>query len=461
MTAHDWWVISPELAVAGLAILVVLADLVIRDKRLLVGIAVAGLAVPLFFSLNLWFGWFGDVGVNPPPALFGTIVADRFALFFHFLLIGVTAAVALASMKYVERMPNLRGEFLALMLFSVTGMMFLVSAHELVSIYVSLELTALPVAALAAFHKGPRSVEAGLKFLVLSAIASALLLYGMVYIYGFTGSTNLEVIWQRLAEIPSESGQPFGSYGVLLAVVLIVAGFAFKMAVVPWHMWVPDVYEGSPTPLAAFLSVASKASAFAVVMRVLYTAFGHDALVQDWSGFIAVLAAATMTAGNLLALSQTNIKRLLGYSTVAQAGYILVGVAAVAVNSDTAGTIAGPQGALYYLMGYAFTNLAVFIAVIAIYEPDRQRVDHRLQWDGPPIACIGDDAHGRAVIAARRAPDSRFHVEGVRLQRRGQFRPPLAGHTRHDQYRRFCLLLFACGAGHLLRGTAVGHSRPA
>ncbi len=364
MTAHDWWIIAPELAAAGLAALLVIADLALRNKRILAELAVIGLAAPLFFSLNLWFGWYGDT--TDPSALFGAITADRFALFFHFLLIGVSAAVILASTKYLERMPGLRGEFLALMLFSMSGMMMLVSAKELVAIYVSLELTALPVAALAAFHRGARSVEAGLKFLVLSAIASALLLYGMVYIYGFTGSTNLEIILQRLNEIPSQPDQPFGSYGVLLGVVLIVAGFAFKMAVVPWQMWVPDVYEGSPTPLAAFLSVASKAAAFAVIIRVLYAAFGSEPLTQDWSGLIAALAAVTMTVGNLLALSQKNIKRLLGYSTVSQAGYMLAGVAAVSANSGSAGFIAGPQGVLYYLMGYAFTNLAVFLSVIAI-----------------------------------------------------------------------------------------------
>ncbi len=364
MTSHDWWVISPELAAAGLALLLVVADLVINDKRYLAALAVAGLAAPLFFSLNLWYGWFG--GPGDAPALFGAIVADRFALFFHFILIGVTAAVTMASTKYLQRMPGLRGEFLALMLFSMSGMMLLVSARELISIYVSLELTALPAAALAAFHRGPRSVEAGLKLLVLSAVASALLLYGMVYVYGLTGSTNLEVIMQRLNDIPMESGQPFGSYGVLLAVALIVAGFAFKMAVAPWQMWVPDVYEGAPTPLAAFLSVASKASAFAVLLRILYTAFGAEHMVQDWAGLLAALAAVTMTAGNLLALSQNNVKRLLGYSTVAQAGYILTGIAAVSVNSEAADFIAGPQGVLFYLAGYAFTNLAVFLAVIAI-----------------------------------------------------------------------------------------------
>jgi len=356
---------------ASLAIAIVLADLAMpRDedaparRRMLGYLALAGLAAPFLLSLNLWFGWFGGIGVG--PALSGAIVADRFALFFQFILTGVTAAVIMASMGYSDRLPGLRGEFLALVLFSVTGMTVLVSARELISIYVALELTALPVAALAAFGREGRSAEAGLKFLILSGFSSAVLLYGLVYLYGYTGSTDLGVIFERIGELSKDTGKPFGSYAVLLAVIMIVAGFGFKMAIVPWQMWVPDVYEGSPTPVAAFLSVASKASAFAVVLRVMYTSFGAREMTQDWSGLFAIIAAITMTAGNLLALSQKNVKRLLGYSTIAHAGYILVGVAAVAANSAGGSKIAGPQGVLYYLAGYAFTNLAVFIAIIAI-----------------------------------------------------------------------------------------------
>jgi NADH-quinone oxidoreductase subunit N len=372
MTAHDYWVLSPALAMAGLAIIVVLADLAMpTDGEGEVGrraqlslLSVAGLVLPAVFALNLWFGWFGEAGDG--PAFHGAVVADRFALFFQFILIGVTAGVVTASAGYSRRLPGLSGEFLALVLFSVTGMMLLVSARELITIYVSLELTALPVAALAAFSRDGRSSEAGLKFLVLSGVSSAVLLYGMVYLYGYTGSTDVAVIAERIGALSQDAGKPFGSYAALLAIILIVAGFGFKMAVVPWQMWVPDVYEGSPTPVAAFLSVASKASAFAVVLRVLYTSFGDAAMTQDWSGLFAIAAAFTMTAGNLLALSQKNVKRLLGYSTIAHAGYMLMGVAAVAANTASGTGIAGPQGVLYYLGGYAFTNLAVFFAVIAI-----------------------------------------------------------------------------------------------
>ncbi len=364
MTVQDLWLLSPVIAMAGVAIAVVFADFFMKDKRALSFLAAGLLVIPFLFSLNLWFDVVGDTEAT--SGLFGSLVADRFALFFHFVLLGITAAVIVASVQYVERLKEFEGEFLALMLFATTGMMLLVGARELISIYVALELTALPAAALAAFRRDRLSVEAGLKFIILSAVASAVLLYGIVFIYGYTGTTNLEAILARINDLPRDSGVPFGSYAVLFAVVMIVAGFAFKMAVVPWQMWVPDVYQGAPTPVAAYLSTASKASAFAVVIRIMYTAFGSDSLAQDWSGLFAVLAVASMVLGNLLALAQSDIKRLLGYSTIAQAGYILIGVAAVAANSDSPDTIAGPQGALYYLAGYAFTNLAVFFAVIAI-----------------------------------------------------------------------------------------------
>ena len=367
MTAQDFWVISPQIAMALLALVVVSVDLVTRSMAKVSAVALIGLAAPLVLTLNLWYGWFGDPATG--PALFGTVEADRFSLFFNFLLITVTAGTVLASTKYIasDRMKDYGGEFVALVLFSVTGMMLLVSATELITIYVALELTALPVVALAAIHRTGQAVEAGTKFFVLSAISSAILLYGFAYIYGYTGSTNLDVILERLAVLPTQAGVPFGSYAVLLAVIMIVAGFGFKMAVVPFQMWVPDVYQGAPAPVAAFLSVASKAAAFAVIMRIMYSAFGEPELMRDWSGLFAILAAVSMTVGNMLALSQSNIKRLLGYSTIAQAGYVLVGVASVPANQIGATFAgAGAQGVLYYLAGYAFTNLAVFFAVIAI-----------------------------------------------------------------------------------------------
>ncbi len=374
MTAQDYWALSPVIAMATLALVLLSADALLAErmfgrrrygsKRALSWIAVIGLVAPTFLALNLWFGWFGDT--TSEAVVYGTFIADRFALFFQFLIIGATAVVILASVPYLQQFKDSLGEFFTLLLTAAAGMMLLVGASELITIYVALETTALPAVALAALRRDGFSIEAGAKFLILSALSTALLLFGLVFLYGYTGATRIDEIVARMTALPFESGVPFGSLAVMLSVLLIVAGFGFKMAIAPWHMWVPDVYQGSPTPVAAFLSVASKASAFAVLMRLLYSFAGFDSVAQDWQILFALIATASMTVGNLMALSQTNVKRLLAYSTIAQAGYIMVGFAAVSVASSSGSMVAGPQSIMYYLAGYAFTNLAVFLAFAAV-----------------------------------------------------------------------------------------------
>ena len=374
MIAQDYWALSPVIAMAALALVLLSADALLAEKliggrrygskRALSWIAVIGLVVPAFLAVNLWFGWIGDT--TSEPVVFGTYTADKFALFFQFLIIGATAAVLLASVPYLVQFKDSLGEFFTLLLIAAAGMMLLVGASELITIYVALETTALPAVALAAMRRDGFSIEAGAKFLILSALSTALLLFGLVFLYGYTGATRIDEIVARLSTLPFEAGVPFGSLAVMLAVLMIVAGFGFKMAIAPWHMWVPDVYQGAPTPVAAFLSVASKASAFAVLMRLLYSMAGFEAIAEDWQILFAIIATASMTVGNLLALSQTNMKRLLAYSTIAQAGYIMVGFAAVAVTSSSDSATSGPQSVMYYVAGYAFTNLAVFLAFTAI-----------------------------------------------------------------------------------------------
>ncbi len=374
MTAQDYWALSPVIAMAGLALILLSADALLAErmfggkrygsKRALSWIAVIGLIAPALLALNLWFGWVGEA--TSEAVLYGTFTADRFALFFQFIIIGATAAVILGSVPYLQQFRDSLGEFFTLLLTAAAGMMLLVGASELITIYVALETTALPAIALAALRRDGFSIEAAAKFLILSALSTALLLFGLVFLYGYTGATRIDEIVARMATLPFEAGVPFGSLAVMLAVLLIVAGFGFKMAIAPWHMWVPDVYQGAPTPVAAFLSVASKASAFAVLMRILYAMAEFDPVANDWQILFALIATASMTVGNLLALSQTNMKRLLAYSTIAQAGYIMVGFAAVEAASATGTATAGPQSIMYYLAGYAFTNLAVFLGFAAI-----------------------------------------------------------------------------------------------
>ena len=353
MTLHDIYLLSPELSVAILAAVVITVDLMVRNKRILPIIAFVGLLVPLYFSIQLW-----DVG--PKQAFSGTFQVDGFGLFFKYLVLGAAALVVLSSTEYEKRFGNHQGEYYALILFSATGMMLLASSTELITLYVALELTALPIAALAAFIRESRSAESGMKFLVLSAVSSAVLLYGMVLVYGFTGSSQLNEIGFQISK-PGTDLSP----ALMLGIVLITAGFGFKIAAVPFQMWAPDVYEGAPTPVTGFLSVASKAAGFAVIIRVFYTAFEFDTLSIEWATMIAVLSALSMSVGNLIAIRQDNIKRMLAYSTVAQAGYLMVGLAAISTlpgGSDNA----GPSGVLFYLAGYGMTNLTAFAVIIAV-----------------------------------------------------------------------------------------------
>ena len=360
MTTEDLRLLSPEVAMAGVGLMVILLDLIVKRKGLLNIATGLGLLIPLGLSIWLWI----DVDNESEKQLVGifdTLVVDQFALFFKFLVLGVVGLIVLASVDYVSKLERYQGEYYGLILFSATGMMLLAGAGELISIYISLELTTLPLAALAAFLMNARSSEAGMKFFILSAISSALLLYGMTLVFGFTGSTYLPEIATRVSEL---SGGTFADdLALILGIALIVAGFGFKISAVPFQMWVPDVYEGAPTPITAYLSVASKAAGFAILLRIFYV--GFSAFELDWGLLFAVLATASMTVGNLVAMTQSNIKRLLGYSTIAHAGYLLVGMAAIGSYAVDEKTI-GPTSILFYLGAYAATNLAAFFAIIAI-----------------------------------------------------------------------------------------------
>ena len=376
MTAHDLYVISPYLGLVGVALLVVLLDLVLPRKGMLPVIAFLGLLAPLSLSLVQAFDLRdsltlvqgeGPFSTGEASVLAGSLSVDRFALFFNFLVLAAAALVIMISNDYVRRMERYQGEYYALILFSATGMTLLAAATELVTIYIALELTTLPLVALAAFMNNLRSSEAGMKFLVIGAISSAIMLYGMALVFGFSGSTNLSDI---AAAVGSASGSlPFGNYALLVGIVLLVVGFGFKISSAPFQMWAPDVYEGAPTPVVAFLSVASKAASFAILLRVFYTGFFDVSL--DWAALMAALAAASMVIGNLVAIGQSNIRRLFGYSTIAHAGYILVGVAAGVKSSGVEAGVpefisVGPDSVLFYLGAYAAANLTAFFAITAI-----------------------------------------------------------------------------------------------
>jgi NADH-quinone oxidoreductase subunit N len=346
----------PELTLAVFAIVVILLDLFIKQKRLLVQISLSGLVIAGGVTVAMWGYSF--------PAIFNNMLAvDNFALFFKLLFLGIAFLVILASIDYVSKFARFQGEYYALVLLSTLGMMLMAATADLISIYISLELTSISLYALVGFLKDRKSTEASLKYLLLGAIASAVLLYGMALIFGFTGKTQLGEIAQVIQAMPMQT--LLASPALILGIVLLIAGFGFKIAAVPFQMWVPDVYEGAPTPITAYLSVASKAAGFAIILRVFFSAFGlPEWLSLNWGIIFAILAAVGMTLGNIVAIPQTNIKRMLGYSSIAQAGYLLVGLATMGFSPVA--DILGRSSILFFLAAYALTNMGAFIAIIAI-----------------------------------------------------------------------------------------------
>lgn len=348
--------LRPELTLLATAAAVILADLFIKKKGLLTILSVIGLLVAGLFTLLMW-----DKG---PESIFNNIlVVDHFALFFKVLLLGISIIVILSSTDYISKLTNLHGEYHALILLATLGLILITSATELITLYVSLEVSSLSLYALTGFLKDQKSSESSLKYLLLGAVSSAVLLYGMALIFGYTGSTQLGQIADAVQK--TASTRLLDNPGLIAGVALLVAGLGFKIAAVPFHLWVPDVYEGAPTPITGFLSVASKAAGFAFVIRVFYTAFETpDWLSLDWGTVYAVLAVIGMFIGNVSAIAQSNIKRLLGYSSIAQAGYLMVGLATIGMAP--ASEIIGRSSILFFLFSYALANLGAFAAIIAI-----------------------------------------------------------------------------------------------
>jgi NADH-quinone oxidoreductase subunit N len=351
---------TPEIILAAFAVLVILLDLGVRQKAVLKWASLAGLVIAGGLSAAIWNG----MGSEMPGYIFNSMLAvDHFALFFKILFAGIAFLVILASADYVEKFSRFQGEYYALILISTLGMMLMAATADLISLYIALELTSISLYVLVGFLKDRKSTEASLKYLLLGALASAVLLYGMALVFGFTGQTQLGEIAQAIQAMSLES--LLDSPALLVGIVLLIAGFGFKIAAVPFQMWVPDVYEGAPTPITAYLSVASKAAGFAIVLRIFFSAFGiPEWLSLNWGMIFAVLAVISMIIGNVVAIPQTNIKRMLGYSSIAQAGYLMVGLAAIGFAPAIA--TQGQSTILFFLASYAVTNLGAFIAVIVI-----------------------------------------------------------------------------------------------
>jgi len=341
----NYQLLLPEIFLFLWAILIFVLDFLRKErKHNLAYVALLGIAVTIILVLTSQKGkLFG-----------GMFLSDSFSAFFGLIFLLAGFLTILSSVEFTQRLPSHKGEYFGLILLSLVGMMFLASAGELLILYVSLELTTIPLYVLSAYRKQElKSSEAGLKYLILGGISSALLLYGISLIYGLTGTTFLKEVKTTLIVRFLSTGE-IGP-ALVLGFIFMIAGFGFKLALVPFHMWVPDVYEGAPTPITAFLSVASKAAGIAAFLRVFFRSF--LIFQMDWVLLIAVLASLAMIIGNVIALLQTNIKRMLAYSSIAQIGYILLGV--VAASSRGAASVA------FYTFVYLFANMGAFVTAIA------------------------------------------------------------------------------------------------
>jgi NADH-quinone oxidoreductase subunit N len=357
----DLYLLAPQLSLALVALAVMLVDLFVKRRIVTVTVALIGLIIPLGFAISQVFlvdTLVANHTLSGMHAFFGMLIIDKYAIFFEIVFLIIAAVMILASYSYVGKYVKADGEFYTLMLLSVTGMMFMASTSELLTIYISLELTSIPLYVMAGLLRtGQRSAEAAVKYVLLGAMSSAILLYGFALLYGLTGTTDLTGIASSIHD-----GVKNGNVLVLIADVLILAGFGFKISAVPFHMWAPDIYEGAPTPATAFFSVGSKAAGFAALMRVFVTGGLGQVNLTSLITIVAVIAVLTMTLGNFVAAVQTNVKRMMAYSSIAQAGYILVGFIASISGKNADGSAA----VLFFILVYVLTNLGAFSGIIAL-----------------------------------------------------------------------------------------------
>ncbi len=316
---------------------------------------VAWMAVAAFFVA---FSLVWDLPDERVKLFGGLFVVDGFAAFMKALVLTGSLLTLVLSLGYIERERMYRFEYPVLVVFATLGMLVMISANDLMTLYIGLELQSLALYVCAAFQRDSlRATEAGLKYFVLGSLASGMLLYGCSMIYGFTGTMRFDL----LAELFGEGGNGQVSTGLLVGLVFLTAGLAFKISAVPFHMWTPDVYEGAPTPVTAFFSVAPKVAAVALILRVFAHPFGD--LADYWQQIIVVISVGSMLVGAFAALAQTNIKRLMAYSSIGHVGYALVGLAAA--------TPAGVCGVLIYMLIYVFMNVGTFGCILAMRRQKR------------------------------------------------------------------------------------------
>jgi NADH-quinone oxidoreductase subunit N len=343
----------PELVVLGMACAVLLACVSRRGAGLVYRLSQGTLFAALLLTIAVGAG-------NPGLAFHGLFVSDLLATVLNSAILVVSMGTFVYSRDYLAARPFLSGEYFVLGLFAVLGMMVMVSANNFLTIYLGLELMSLSLYAMVAMHRDSAAAsEAAMKYFVLGALASGMMLYGMSILYGVTGSLDLHTVATSLYQHVDRS------LLLVFGLVFVIAGIAFKLGVVPFHMWIPDVYEGAPTPVTLFLGTAPKLSGFAIAFRLLVE--GMEGMVADWQQMLAVLAVLSMAIGNIVAIAQWNIKRMLAYSTIAHMGFLLLGF--------LAGTKTGYAGSMFYVIAYALMSLGAFGMILLLtragFESDR------------------------------------------------------------------------------------------
>lgn len=333
--------VMPEIVFISAALVLLLLELVVKRKETIGFLALLSVAATMFAMK-------GSLG----STFSGSFISDGYSMFFKIIFLVNLVLCILMSARYLRVERALRGEYFGLLMFATSGMMIMASAGDLIVFYVGLELMALSTYVLAGFFRGSvKSNEAAMKYFLLGAFSSAILLYGISMIYGLTGTTDISQLSVILTD-PEKQSSPV----LLLSVVMFVVAFGFKIAAAPFHMWAPDVYEGAPTPVTAFMSVGPKAAGFAAMGRVFLVALAS--VEVSWTQILIPVAILTMAVGNIMAISQTNIKRMLAYSSIAHAGYALLGI--------IAGSSEGVAAMMNYLMIYAFMNIGAFAVIILL-----------------------------------------------------------------------------------------------
>ena len=464
-------VILPGVVVAVAAIVVFLADLFLKRKGALAWIAVAGLLCGASVAIGQWGQWTAGFAVwrvftggltfgriDAVVGFAGMIGHDRYALYAVVLFCGIGVLSVLLSDAYLAKRQAARGEFYGLLLLIVTGMIGMAISTDVIAFFVSFELMSLPTYVLAGYvWRNEKSTEASLKYFVTGAFSSAILAFGLALLYAATGATSYAGIAAGIAGL-QQSGVAADGF-LVVAFVLVVTGFGFKVSAVPFHSWAPDVYEGAPTPVTAFMATGVKAAAFVGFAKLFVMAAGGD--WAHWGHIMIILAVLTMVVGNVLALPQRNLKRMLAYSSIAHAGYLTLGLIAAGKAGDTLGVSA----ILFYLAAYALMNLGAFGVLIWI----RARARVRLLARGPrrpgPHHAVAGDPHGAVHGLAHRHPaDSRLLGQVLPLHGGHPGAPLVAGRHRRRHERGVGVLLPARRLVHVLprgrrgrRGQGRGH----